>query len=165
MPKDLVKFGYADAHVRAQGKRRTPHYTITGDGRAALRQWLGEEGPSIAIEVEDLVRVFFADQDNIDQLHAAVARIAANASADRGRLASVAADMDETAIGGRAGINALSIRLVSDIHAAVENWAQWAIAQTADWKSPHQDWDGARQVFQDVIGADADQRETGQGHE
>lgn len=151
VPKKLVRLGYAEAHTHATGRRPSTRYTITESGRAALVKWLGASGVGVNIEAEELVRVFFADQGDIAQLHAALRRIADEAMSDRARLAKIAAEMDSRDIQGRAGVNALSIKLVSDVQVAVENWAKWAIEETADWPAPTESWDGAQQVFDEVI--------------
>lgn len=154
VPKDLVKLGYSTSELLVRGKRRTPHYTITKAGRSALRAWLAEEGSPVSIEVENLIRVFFADQTDVGQLRASIQQIAQHAIEDRKRLSDVASDMDEGAIGGRAAVNALSIRLISDIHRAVENWANWAEKETATWQTTTEPWAGAKEVFREVIERD-----------
>lgn len=156
VPKKLVALGYADARDHPTGKRAGTRYAITPAGRAALGTWLGEDGHGVTIEAEALIKVFFADQGDIDQLRTTLRRIAEQADADRARLADTVVDMDGRALRGRSGVNALSIRLVADVHAAVTHWAAWALSQTAGWQDPRAPWDGADQVFDEVIGRSND---------
>lgn len=152
VPKKLVKLGYAEAHDHRTGNRASARYSITESGRAALRAWLADSSPDgVLIEAEELIRVFFAGHGDADQLRTTLHRIGQQAASDRVQLAQVAADMDQRALSDRANINALSIRLISDIHTAVESWADWAIEQTVTWKSIQEPWSGAEQVFADVI--------------
>lgn len=155
IPKKLVKLGYAEAHPHDTGKRPGTRYTITAAGRAAFKTWLGEPGTGVNIEAEELVRVFFADQGTIEMLRATLHRIAEEAADDRALLGKMAAEMDARALTGRAAVNALSVQLVSDVQAAVENWAHWALEQTADWKTTRENWEGADKVFDNVIGRQA----------
>lgn len=166
VPKKLVELGYAHAHEHRTGKRPSTRYTITDAGRVALRAWLAQTSREGAlIEAEELIRVFFADETGADRLRTTLHRIAERAAADRVELGQVAADMDQEVLSGRANINALSIRLVSDIQATVQSWAHWAVEQTAGWDTVRDPWDGAEQVFSDVIaaGAEAGNRDASDG--
>ena len=150
VPKKLVSLGYAEAHDHPTGRRAGTRYTITPAGRTALRAWLDTSGSSVRFEGDEIIRVFLADQGDIDQLRATLTRVAETAHADRGRLARITAGMDPAADTGRAAVNALSLRLISDLQATVEQWAAWALHETADWTDTHAPWPGASRVFEDV---------------
>jgi DNA-binding PadR family transcriptional regulator len=151
VPKKLVELGYADAHDHPTGQRTGTRYTITDAGRSALDTWLGETGHGVTIESDELIRVFFAAQADIGQLRATLRRIADHTAGDRARLATIAADVDQNVMRGRGNVNALSIRLVSDLQATIEHWAAWALDETAEWQDPQTPWDGAEQVFREVV--------------
>src|SRR3954451_3224895 len=60
-PKRLVAAGGAEATSDATGRRPRTIYTITPAGRRALRSWLAEPSAPPVLEMEAMVRVFFAD--------------------------------------------------------------------------------------------------------
>jgi DNA-binding PadR family transcriptional regulator len=59
-PKRLVRAGYAKATRGRTGARARTVYSITPKGRAALRAWLATPCRGPVLELEALVRVFFA---------------------------------------------------------------------------------------------------------
>ena len=151
VPKKLVELGYAEAHDHPTGRRAGTRYSVTPSGRAALRTWLDEPGASVRIEGEEIIRVFLADQGDIDQLRATLRRVAAGVAEDRRRLGRITAEMDSGGTSKRASVNALSLRLVSDLQATVQQWADWALEETADWADPRAPWTGAKVIFDDVV--------------
>ena len=153
VPKKLVSLGYAEAHDHPTGRRAGTRYTITAVGRTALQTWLAGTGSSVRFEGEEIIRVFLADQGDIGQLRATLARISRTAADDRRSLGRITAEMDPSARTGRAAVNALSLRLISDLQTTVEKWADWALAETADWTGPRAMWPGAAEVFRDVAAA------------
>src|SRR4029453_4299447 len=74
-PKKLVTHGLAVASEEAVGRRPRPVYTITPEGRQALRRWLGTPGEGPVLEFEQLLKVFFADHGTKADAVAAVATI------------------------------------------------------------------------------------------
>ena len=78
-PKLLAAEGYAVATERFTGKRRSREYAITDEGRAALREWLGQPPAARSVEFEGMVKVFFADSGDLDQLRGTLRAIAAEA--------------------------------------------------------------------------------------
>jgi DNA-binding PadR family transcriptional regulator len=67
-PKNLVAHGYARARREKVGNRTRTVYSITREGRAALRRWLDKPGDGPVIEFENLLKVFFADAGTRDQM-------------------------------------------------------------------------------------------------
>lgn len=159
VPKKLVELGYADAHDHRTGRRAGTRYTITQAGRRALRAWLeaSEAGASVRFEGEEIVRVFLADQADIDQLRATLHRMAATVDKDRRALAQIAAEVDADSPSRRMAVNALSIRLISDLQETVQNWTRWALAETTDWDDSRLAWSETKHIFDDVVAAGADQ--------
>lgn len=155
VPKKLVALGYATAHEHATGRRASTRYRITAAGRAALREWLGEAGAPVRLEASDIVRVFLADQGDTGQLRRTLSTIADSVVADRRELAEITAGMELPAGSSREAVNALTIRLIADVHDAVESWATWALEQTSAWDSPRSPWPQAQEIFQHVIAAAA----------
>src|SRR3954467_11142237 len=60
-PKRLVEAGWPTAPALHPAQRPRPAYGITGQGRRALRTWLGRPPAPPALEFEAMVKVFFAD--------------------------------------------------------------------------------------------------------
>ncbi len=154
VPRKLVELGYAAAHDHATGRRAGTRYTITGTGRAALRDWLDRPGGSVRFEGDEIIRVFFADQGDLTQLRTTLTRIAETVAQDRRNLGRIASDMDLATASRREAVNALTIRLISDLHETVQQWAAWALDETSDWSEPAAVWPAARGIFEEVAAAD-----------
>lgn len=77
--KRLVRAGWAKAEKEQVGNRTRNRYWITDAGRAALRSWLATEPDPPRIEIEGILRLFFADQGEIDATHASLTATAAQA--------------------------------------------------------------------------------------
>ncbi|HHU10528.1 MAG TPA: PadR family transcriptional regulator [Intrasporangiaceae bacterium] len=157
VPPKLVGLGLAEAHPHTRGRRKGTRYAITEAGRAALLEWLGEGSGSagLTFEAEDVIRVFFGDLGSAGELRDTLERLLHQAISDQAELATVAAAVDARAVPERRSVNALSIRLVSDLQSAVQEWAEWALAETEDWVDPREPWPGAEQAFAEVIGRGA----------
>lgn len=94
--KRLVERGHADAEVVEGRRRQRTQYTITPQGRAALRDWLGSEPAPPTIEVEALLRLLFADQGTIQDLRAAVASVARQAREMRDKSLALGEELLDT---------------------------------------------------------------------
>ena len=66
--KRLVERGHASAEVVEGRRRQRTRYTITPEGRAALKEWLGSEPAAPVVEVEGFLRMFLGDQGTADDL-------------------------------------------------------------------------------------------------
>lgn len=74
-PKKLVKLGYATASSEQQGKRPRTIYTITDEGRQALRDWLKTDGKDVIFEHEALLQLAYCDVGDIEDLRRIIGRI------------------------------------------------------------------------------------------
>jgi len=72
-PKKLTARGLARSAVQQNGQRTRTVYTITAEGRRALAEWLGQPGEGPALEFEQLLKVFFADNGTTADLLATLA--------------------------------------------------------------------------------------------
>jgi PadR family transcriptional regulator, regulatory protein AphA len=145
-PKLLEAEGYAVATERFTGKRRSREYAITDEGRTALRQWLGQPPAPRTVEFEGMVKVFFADSGDLDQLRSTLRAIGAEAQERIENIASMVA-------GGhpypeRLHISAISLPLQLDQEIAVLRWARWSLAQVEQWQDTGDpgDWDAEDQL-------------------
>ena len=134
-PKKLVAHGLATASREYAGRRPRTVYTITDEGREALRTWLAEPGKGPLVEFEGLVKVLFAEQAGKDELLATLASIRTEAEQTRQRHAELAADLAET--GGpfpdRLHVNALVFKFIWEQAEMLLRWAAWAELEVADW--------------------------------
>lgn len=73
--KRLEHAGLVTSRAGATGKRPHTVYSITDDGRAALRSWLSSKPGTITLEHEPLLRVFLGGQGQPEDLRAALAAV------------------------------------------------------------------------------------------
>ena len=142
-PKQLASRGWAVATERYTGKRRSREYAITDEGRAALAQWLGEPPAPRTLEFEGMVKVFFADSGDLDQLRSTLRGIIAEAEARVTAIGTMATE--GTPFPERRHISALALPLALEQETAVLRWARWALEQVDSWKDTRDagDWDDA----------------------
>lgn len=136
-PKRLVEAGFATARDERTGNRPRTVYAITPAGRKALRQWLGEPSAPPTLELEAMVRVFFADGGSLAQLQATLRQVASEAEERTAELRSMIASSEDESyeFAARLPINALALRFQLDHEALLATWARWADEETAGWRS------------------------------
>jgi DNA-binding PadR family transcriptional regulator len=149
-PRHLVAAGLATATEASTGRRRRTVYAITPAGRKALRAWLSEPSAPPVLELEAMVRVFFADGGPKASLLATLDGVAQQGKEQIDQLLAQidAARPDDYEFAARRHINALALRFELD-HAALRvNWASWARAQVEQWPSTTDpgDWEWATAV-------------------
>ena len=129
--KRLVDLGWAKAEVTPTGKRNSTVYTITRPGRRALTAWLGQPSATTQIESEAVMKVFFADQSNTDDLRATVEGMQADAVSALNRLGEFAdaALAGETPFPERWSTTVLPMQLISDLHRTIYEWTEWMVAE------------------------------------
>jgi DNA-binding PadR family transcriptional regulator len=134
-PKKLVAHGLATASREQTGRRQRTVYSITDDGREALRAWLAEPGRGPVIEFEGLVKVLFAEQAGNNELLATLSAIRADAEARRQHHAELAADLAAT--GGpfpdRLHVNTLVLQFMWAQNETLMRWVTWAEQQVTRW--------------------------------
>jgi PadR family transcriptional regulator AphA len=79
--KKLVTFGWATVTTEPAGRRTRQRYTITRAGRAALRAWLATEPEEPHLQIEGVLRAFYADSGSPNALATSMRATAASASA------------------------------------------------------------------------------------
>lgn len=151
-PKKLVALGLATGTEETVGRRPRTRYAITPEGRAALRAWLTRPGEGPALEFEQLLKLFFADQGTKADALAAVERIGDWAREQNEIHAAVARSYLAGAgpFPERAAVLAIVGRFVADFADMVERWADRAAATVAEWPDdPRQaepDWPAMEEV-------------------
>jgi DNA-binding PadR family transcriptional regulator len=126
--KRLVDLGWATATATWAGRRRGTSYEITDAGRTAFEAWLGERPAPLQIDSEGLVRAFLAGPGRLADVRANVVAMGDDARAALEQLAAMAGEWSaRTApFRDRGPTNAVTIRLVVELHRAVAGWATWA---------------------------------------
>jgi PadR family transcriptional regulator AphA len=149
--KRLVAGGYARSTDESTGARPRTVYHITPKGRRALAQWLSAPSAPPKLESEALVRVFFADSANIDDLRRTIDEVADAARSQIEELRTLVESIDDPRypFAGRLHLNALSLRFQLDHQRMMLGWAEWAGEQVAQWNDVDDPgtWDWA-----DVLG-------------
>ena len=136
-PKRLVADGLATSTKEMTGSRPRTVYAVTRKGKTALRRWLDEPPVPPSLEFEGMVKVFFADGGDLEQLRGTLGEIAATAEARLEDLEVKVAENSrgEGAFPTRLHLNALALRFHVDHERAIADWARWASAQTEGWAS------------------------------
>ena len=137
-PKRLVAAGLAKSTAEMTGARPRTVYTITARGRKTLQRWLDEPPAPPSLEFEGLVKVFFADSGNLDQLRSTLERIAETSDV---RLAELEDKVqqnftDDIPFPDRRAINQVALRFQVDHERSIGTWARWALDQVSGWRSP-----------------------------
>jgi PadR family transcriptional regulator AphA len=134
-PKKLVAHGLATARREYTGRRPRTVYSITDEGRRALRRWLDEPGQGPLVEFEGVVKVLFAEQGTKHQLLATLTFVREQAERTREEHIALARDLAQT--GGpfpdRLHVNELVFRFMWEQTETVIRWARWAEKQVEGW--------------------------------
>lgn len=133
--KRLVELGFADAETETNGRRSRTSYSITAEGRVALRRWLATAPAEPQLEVEALLRLMFADQGDLDDILGTLRATRESMAAVRRVGMGQIRDYLET--GGpfpeRLHIIALMTMFYTDFAELVERWTREAEAEVATW--------------------------------
>jgi len=74
-PKNLVAHGLVTAEAQLRGRQKRVIYSITADGRRALRDWFSQPPAAPVFESETVLRLIFGHLGNRDQLLRALAEL------------------------------------------------------------------------------------------
>lgn len=131
-PERLVAAGLAAVDEDDEGRRR---YAITAGGRAALAAWLAADSAMPRLANEPLLRVLFADQGEIEDLHRVLADLREHVDARRRLgLTQMAPYLDgEGLFQECAHVVVIVADLVARLLDALGDWAAEVGAVTADW--------------------------------
>jgi DNA-binding PadR family transcriptional regulator len=133
--KQLVRLGWATITKEPVGKRTRNRYKITATGRNALRAWMRTEPDVPSLEVEGIVRMFFADQGSVEDLVNSIRAMGERAGDAVLELCEIVKDYFVT--GGpfpqRLHAVALAADLVTDLLDRIETYAQEAAAEVVRW--------------------------------
>ncbi|MGQ0845218.1 MAG: PadR family transcriptional regulator [Sporichthyaceae bacterium] len=134
----LVRLGWADAVDEAAGPARTrKRYTITEEGRRVLGEWLATEPAPAVLQLESMLRVWFADSAGPTELGDA---LRAAATDSRAALDHVVAVFQQYLDGRggfeeRAHLNAMVGELVADVFALLEQRCAGLAKEVENWQT------------------------------
>jgi PadR family transcriptional regulator, regulatory protein AphA len=157
-PKRLVAAGLVTASRQHTGRRARTVYSITGSGRGELHRWLGCPPAPPVTEFEGMLKVFFATAGDREDLLRTLQVVADQAAERR----AVLTEMAQESLAGvspfpdRRHIGALTLRLQVDQEQLLEQWAVWAQAQVAGWRTTRDPggW-SAEAVLAALVGSEA----------
>jgi len=134
-PRRLVMAGYATAAQETFGRRTRTVYAITDAGRGALASWLREPARGPAIEVEAVVKVFFAEQGGKEALLGTLEGVCQVAAQQRRELAELALSAvgPQARYPQRAHVNALAMEFAVRQADLLHDWATWATEEVNGW--------------------------------
>src|SRR5206468_1036744 len=132
---NLVAHGLATAVEAHTGARKRTIYSISRQGRTALRRWLAEESVTPQFESEAHLRVMFAESGSKDDLLDTLRQLGDEANEAWTQLMRQGAEYLET--GGpfpqRLHLIALNGRFLLAFNKLLEDWARWAEHEVASW--------------------------------
>jgi DNA-binding PadR family transcriptional regulator len=133
----LVRLGWADVADEAAGQRTRKRYTITDAGRAALTAWLATPPAAPALEIEGMVRAWFADAGTPEQFAAAMRHMADDARASVDRVVTVFGHYLDGAgaFPERAHLNAIVGELVADLFGLIEVRCRQLATEAEGWET------------------------------
>ena len=135
-PKRLAALGLATFETTTTGRRRSTVYQITTAGRRALRDWLrAGPGAPMQVEMEAMIRVFFADGASTEDLRATLAAVGDQASEtllELGVLATSTLSAEDD-FPERRATNAIALELWVRLHETVSDWSTWAQEEVQGW--------------------------------
>ena len=134
-PKKLVGLGMATSHEEVEGGRRRTIYTITDEGRTALRDWMATDVDPPVLEAEALLRLLFADHGTLDDAAATLDRFAADADEIHRQVLDINAGYleGEHPFPDRVHVSVLFATFQLEFFDLIRRWSEFAKAEIADW--------------------------------
>lgn len=139
--KKLARHGLATARQERQGRRARTVYTISEQGRGAVRAWLDRPTAGPRLEWEAMLQVAFADLGDREQLAETLTAIRADAEERRDR---ALAQVDGYTAGGgpfpeRLPVIALTGKFFLEYAELLARWSAWAERAVTEWDGVHPD--------------------------
>ncbi len=134
-PKKLVEHGMATAHQESVGERGRTVYTITEEGRIALREWMATEPQPPVLEAEALLRLLFADHGSVENATAALDKLAADAAEIHRQVLEINASYldDRHPFPERVHVSVLFATFQLEFFDLIVRWAEFAKAEIERW--------------------------------
>jgi PadR family transcriptional regulator, regulatory protein AphA len=138
--KSLVTRGWARDRRTYVGRRGRTSYTITAEGKRALKSWLATPPKPTSLECEPLLRVFLADYATPVQLETALAQVRADADAilDVGRVVAAEYLAGTAPFQDQVHVRALVFDFLSNHAFMLRDWADRAEQTVSLWQRQSQ---------------------------
>ena len=134
-PKKLVTHGLARATKQTTGKRPRTVYSITAKGRRALAEWMPQPSGGPVLEVEALVKIFYAEHGTKQDILATLAGLRSWSDERHRDSAGISrAYLDgEGAFPERLPWLVLCGEFLEQFNIMVERWTAWATDIVTTW--------------------------------
>ena len=134
-PKKLVEHGMATARQESVGERGRTVYTITDEGREALRAWMATTPQPPMLEAEALLRLLFADHGTLDDAAAALDKLSADATETYEQVLTINAGYLEGRhpFPDRVHVSVLFATFQLELFDLIARWAEFAKAEIDGW--------------------------------
>ena len=134
-PKKLVELGYATVAEELQAGRTRNIYTITDEGRDALREWTATRTQPPRLEVEALLRLLFADHGSKSDLLGALDELEADIGEHHRAIVELMASYLD---GGhpfphRTHLSVLFATFQIEVFKTIEHWIDFARKEIDEW--------------------------------
>ena len=134
-PKKLVEHGMATAHQESVGERSRTVYTITDEGRTALKSWMATTPQPPTLEAEALLRLLFADHGTLDDATTAINELAADATETYEQVLAINSGYleGEHPFPERVHVSVLFATFQLELFDLIVRWAEFAKAEIGAW--------------------------------
>ena len=134
-PKKLVEHGLATALQESVGQRTRTVYTITDEGRTALKGWMATTPQPPVLEAEALLRLLFAENGSIDDLLAALDQMAADAAEMYDQVVTINTGYLDGShpFPQRTHLSVLFATFQLELFELIIRWVDFAKAEVATW--------------------------------
>ena len=155
-PRRLTRHGLAEATKETVGGRTRTRYAISDAGREALGRWLADATEPPKLEIEPLLRLLFADQGTVDDLRSTLEAFRSWALEQRAAGLPVVVEIAEgtSPFAGRAHLQVLFARYLSDLYDLTDAFCDAALDEVATWDSTVDQGltPGARATVERIVG-------------
>ncbi|HSK92167.1 MAG TPA: PadR family transcriptional regulator [Euzebyales bacterium] len=133
--KRLSSMGLLEGRKEYTGKRSRTVYSITEDGKAALREWLGTPISPFSMDFEAMLRLFVAPLGTKDEFMGTLKQVHADAQ----EMLQFAGEVKQEFIDGinvtqdQTYIRALAVDFFISLLNTVAAWAERTISEVQDW--------------------------------
>ena len=133
--KRLSSMGLLKGRKEYTGKRSRTVYSITGDGKAALREWLGTPISPFSMDFEAMLRLFVAPLGTKDEFMGTLKQVHADAQ----EMLQFAGEVKQEFLDGinvtqdQIYIRALAVDFFISLLNTVESWAERTVSEVQEW--------------------------------
>jgi DNA-binding PadR family transcriptional regulator len=134
-PKKLVELRLATSHQEENSGRTRHVYTITAEGREALKEWTGTRTQPPRLEIEALLRLLFADHGSREDLLRALEELESDIGEHHRAIVEL---MGSYLDGGhpfpqRTGLSVLFATFQIEIFKTIDRWIDFARDEIDEW--------------------------------